>query len=635
MADEQPPSTTTGNVFSLMAYVLFQVRHALEDFEEAGRPPRWVRVARAAPEKQEFLGNIVSLAVNGIAETTSLLADLTLEIEELLYQTDAAKAIGEVMLRMIQAMTDQTFQDGVRNLAGEGTLTNVKGAMDTINNAATQAEKYLKYIPEPEDVHGMGHELYRLLCIVQRAMPRTADNAIDTANPELTGIDHLVQNESGKVRLMAWAYGHGIETHSIGASETGKKELFKLGSRRLFNTANASGLAAQSKMIWSRDEIKVTIFQLTYGAGGTDDLKELVELLQLHGYNSPAMPAQPTSLSPDIRENLMKFQAINELPITGELDSHTLNRLLHLDFARKNLRRARPYDASFVWPWDIVPARQISSTLPVVNPGGDAPADEGITQIQGSPLRYYEVPTRPASASNWPRGTGWIRDSAGPIGFMVVESRRRNRDDKNVPGRFLGAKWSEGESAHGQYFYAARLSEPWVDGRFGPAGPGNLAPTPPAARSISRMYQWIPLPSWLQPPSNTQTWTLWVYASALQRSLFTNRDQEGYPDQGRIILERYESDGYNLGTVTVRVPTNSKDARATQWFPDLTATTAALTLDQVDRNRLWLLRKTEPMQVPQGTVALCLVAEGEHRSGLDTDAYFDDFQVHYYWTRAS
>ena len=636
MANEQPPSTTTGNIFSLMAHVLFQVRHALEDIEEPGRPPRWVRVARAAPEKQEFLGNIVSLATNAIAETTSLLAELTLDIEELLSQTDAAKAIGEVMLRMIQAMSDKNFQDGVASLAGQETLGDVKEAMDTINNAATQAEKYIKYIPEPEDVQGMGHELYRLLGIVQQAMPRNPDNTIDTANPQLTGTDHLVQNESGKVRLMAWAYGHGIETHSIGANEAGKKELFKLGSRRLFTTPTAAGLPAQSRMVWTRDEAAVTIFQITYGPSGNDDLKELVELLQLHGYNSPVMPAQPTTLNPDIRENLMKFQAINDLPVTGELDNHTLNRLLHLDFGRKNLRRARRFDPAYVWPWDIVPVRQISSTLPVVNSSADRPADEGIHQLEGSPLRYYLVPTIPATTANWPLGAGWIRDTGGPVGFAAVESRRRNRDDKNVPGRFLGAKWSEGEAAHGQYFFHARPTEPWVDGRSGPAGPGNLAPEGIAPGTVSRMYQWIALPSWLQqPPNNTQTWTLWVYASALQRSLFTNRAQDGYADQGRISLERYESDGWDKGTVTIREPSKRKDLRSTEWFPDQATTTATLTLDEVDRKRLWILRKTEPMSVPQGTVALCLVAEGKHANGLDTDAYFDDFQVHYYWARAS
>lgn len=619
-----------------MAYVLFHVRHALEDLEEAGRPPRWVRVARAAPEKQEFLGNIVSLAVNGIAETTSLLAELTLDIEELLVQTDAAKAISDVMLRMIQAMTDEDFQDGVASLAGQDTLGRIQGAMDTINNAATQAEKYLQYIPEPEDVHGMGHELFRLLCVVQHAMPRTPDNAIDAANPQLTGADHLVQNDSGKVRLMAWAYGHGVETHSLGANETGKKKLFKLGSRRLFATQNVGGLPAQSRMLWTRDEAKVTIFQLTYGTGGNDDLKELVELLQLHGYNNPAMPAQPSTLSPDIRENLMKFQAINDLAITGELDNPTLNRLMHLDFARKNLRRARPFDASFVWPWDIVPARQISGTLRIVNPGGDHPGEEGITQIVGSPLRYYLIPNAPTNTTGWPMGAGWIRETSGPTGFMAVESRRRNREDETVPGRFLGAKWSEGEAAHGQYFFAARMTEPWVDGRFGPPGPGNLAPTEaPVAGTITRMYQWITLPSWLQPPSTTQSWSLWVYASALQRALFTSRGLSGLPDRGRISIESYGSSGFDKGTITIRETSHRMDYRRTELFPDHAENTAALTLDQVDRRRLWILRKTEPMPIVQGTVALCLVVESEHQVGLDTDAYFDDFQVHYYWTRAS
>jgi hypothetical protein len=603
-----------------MAYVLFQVRHALEDLEEVGRPPRWIRVARGAPEKAAPLGTIVSLAVDGIAETVSLLAELTLKIEELLYQTDAAKAIGEVVLRMIEAMTDKNFQDGVNNLAGSSALTSVKGAMDTINSAATQAEKYLKYIPEPEDVHGLGHELYRMLCIVQSPMPRTADNLIKTDAPELRGSQHVVQEFTGKVRLMAWSYGHDIKTHGLGADRKGEKPLAKLGSRRLYMTASRTELPGKSTVTWTKDETSVTVFDFSYG--GDEDVKELVELLQRHGYNTPPMQAQSSFLTPDIRENLMRFQFINELPITGELDNHTLNRLLHLDFARKNLRRVKPFtDAK---PWDVLPSRPLSSMIPLVNAGGDDPGELNIEQKSGSQYRYYRIP---AVAAN---GGGWISDGLRGLGFVAVQSRKRIIDGPNDAGRMDGGKWSEGESAHGSYFFVARPTEPWRAGRFDAAGPGSLDPVPLPEGTISSMYQWIALPQWLrQPPFSG--WKLSIHATVLQRSLFMNRaSSAGGADTGRIFIELY------TGTVSTRGPEGRLNVLAkTEWFPDQGTNAAAMTLPEIDRHRIWILRKSNVVEVPPEAGTLCLVAEGRHQQGMDIDAYFDDFEIHYSWNPPS
>lgn len=631
MADEQNPNPQTGSIFALIAYILFHMRHALEDIEEVGRPPRWVRIARAAPEKKDFLGSIVSQATNGIAETVSLLAHLTLELERKLTQADAAAAIIGVVAQMIHAVTHPEFQKGVEAMIGDKNSESIAKAAEQIKKVSDGATEIAKYIPGPEDIEGLGHELYRLLCIVQKPLPRkdSADQ-VNVDDPELRGFDHVSQNEIGKIRLVAWAYEHGIDTHGIGATPVAK-ELFKLGSRRLFQALSNSGLAAQSKMTWGSGSSGVPIFQFTYGGNGNDDLKELVELLRLHGYTDPAMPDQPNTLTQPIRMNLMRFQAINDLPITGDLDNHTLNRLLHIDFGRKNLRRAKPYVANYPWPWENEPV-QFSGTLPVVNAGGDQPAHVGIAPIENKPLRYYLVPTAPEDASRWSHGAGWIRDAGGAIGFVAAQSRTRSAYNKDGGNRHPGREWSEGESAHGEFFYAARLSEPWVDGRTGNPNSDSLAPTPPPVGTISRMYQWIRLPSWLLTPPGPGL-TLFVYASALQRSLFTNRGQSGFPDRGRILIESYESDGFGQGTITLRDEAKRKQVQGSGWFPDRTITTAGLQLNQIDRNRLWILRKTEPMQVPNNSAALCLVAEGEHQAGLDTDAYFDDFQVHYYWER--
>src|SRR5512146_691008 len=118
---EHTPDTSTGNPFSLIAYVLFKVRHSLEDIEEAGKPARWIRIARArqAQGPQDYIAQGVRGAINGFAEALSYMVELALDIKEILVQTDAAKALIEVSADFIKAATDKTFVDGVRAIVGE------------------------------------------------------------------------------------------------------------------------------------------------------------------------------------------------------------------------------------------------------------------------------------------------------------------------------------------------------------------------------------------------------------------------------------------------------------------------------------------------------------------------------------
>ncbi len=651
---ESAPDTQDGNPFSLIAYVLFRARHALEDREEENRPPRWVRIARSSRHKQVLpLGPLVSASVDGMAETLSHMVELTLDLEELLEQTDGASAVGEVMLRLVQAASDETFRAGIEALLGTSSLGELDGAMETIQNAASGVEPYLDYIPAPEDVSGLGHELYRLLCIVQKPFPRTPTGTIDTTTPaamtDLHGREQLVWDHCGKVRLCAWAYQHDVKTHGLGPDEASSVPLSALGLRRLYPTAMGQFLPGQSEVVWSDGEANVRILHVDLsGEMAGKDIFELVRLLQSHGYDSPAMDVNAPDLNQSISSNLLQFQAINELPLTGELDNETLNRLVHLDYVRKNLRRARPYDPTFPFPQDVFEARPkpLAGEISLVNAGADAWQDEGLALVSRTPHPYVLVPATPAavsppSAEDWPQQRGWLSDEQnGAVpGFVALRSRARNRDE-SVPGRFIGGIWSEGEAAYGQFFWAARHVEPWRDGRSGAPGPDALfGGTQPAAGSISRMYQWIPLPVWLDPsnpannPDGLPGWTLYVYAGALQRSLFTDRGASGYPDQGRIILELYGND--YTSPADARQPSLALGSVATPWFPDNAATTAALTLAEVDRKRLWTLRRTALLEIPASVNAraLCIVAEGMHRSAHDTDAYFDDFRVGYLWRR--
>lgn len=625
---ETAPATTTGNPFSLIAYVLFKTRHALEA-QESDRPPRWVRIARGRDFAGDQLGGFVRTAVGGLASSTSYMAELTLDIEELLLQTDAAKAIAETSLELVAAATDADFQAGITALLGNDINDNLATAFASINGAATNIQGYLGYIPEPHDVRQLGHELYRLLCIVQRPFPRNAAGNIDTTATELVGEEHVELEMSGKVRLCAWAYDLPVRTRGLGPAENVHRDLTRLGARRLF-LPGAAGLAPHTRASWPFDGESIELFD--FDLATPTDLAELVALLQAHGYQDHPMPVTPTTMTAEIVANLLQFQHLNGLPLTGELDDHTLNRLHNLDFGRKNLRRAVRYRDE-AWPWVTdtnTDPLALGGELEVINGGADAPAREGIPVVARTPHPYYAVPTTPGS---WPAGRGWIADSAGVPGFVALASRSRNPDEQG--GRYVGGRWSEGEAAFGRFFWAARHVEPWKDGRTGEPDAGALfgANQPPEG-AVSRMYQWIPLPSWLDPATPPLVGAqLYVYASVLQRSLWSDRNASGFSDQGLIRLEAHPAGPGAYVTTASPRPDVAAAGAASELFPSHGMTAVMLETPEVDRRRTWVLRRTPELElVPAAQVAaLCLVVEGLHRSAYDTDAYFDDLRVHYEW----
>lgn len=620
---ETAPTTTTGNPFSLIAFVLFKLRHGLEELE-ADRPPRWVRIARGREAGDTQLMGFVENAVAGLADAISYMAELTLDIEELLVQTDAAKALAETSLELVAAATSPNFVAGINALLGTSNES-VSSVFSDINQAANNLEDYLGYIPEPHDVRQLGHELYRLLCIVQRPLPRNAQGQLDTGAAELSDEAHLDLELSGKVRLCAWAYDRTVTTRGLGPNETQSVPLGRLGARRLFVPApGPSGLASPARMEWSFDGQAIELFDFTFDTA--TDVVELVALLTAHGYQDPPPASGSTTMTPEIVVNLMRFQHLNELPVTGLLDNHTLNRLLNLDFERKNLRRAVPYEAT-TWPWVGTPMA-LDGELTVVNGTADRPDLEARPIEPTTPLRYYTVRTaNPAPPAGWT--AGWIAQSPG---FVALESRPRSTNTQD--GRYSGGRWSEGEAAQGTFFWAARHTEPWKAGRTGQPDAGALfGGTQPAAGTVSRMYQWILRPAWLDPtapPLPLPGAHLYVYATVLQRSLWSERNASGFPDQGLIRLEAYEAAGYQSSLAD---PPGTALAVSTELFPTLTAVAASDQLSEIDRRRVWTLRRTPDLDLTgaANVAALCLVVEGVHRNAYDTDAYFDDLRVYYQW----
>lgn len=643
MADTTP-DTTTGNPFSLIAYVLFKVRHSLEDVEEAGRPPRWIRIARArqAQGASDYIAQGVRAAINGFAEALSYLVELTLDIQEVLVQTDAAKALVEVSADFIKAATDDNFVNGVRAIVGEqpgdNPLSGVGPVLDTI-------KRYLGYIPDPDDVKVLGHELYRLLCIEQEALPRAASSCLVDEGVLAVGTSHHVDvDKSGKIRLLQWAFNEDLTTYGLGDKakpEEEKQALKRFGSRRLWRTDGAK-LPTRSAEKFGTGSDADTIFEFFYDTRETDaatrtlDLTEAYTLVEKMGFTEPAA-AQKTVFGAELTKRLRRFQAVNGLPLSGELDNATINQLMHLDYKAKNIRRAKPYSADQL-PDGIdqldaagAPACP-GGFFQLINPGADDPGAENITPSTrpGFPKYPYYVAgtllpaTGPAPV---PTGGGWISDLGTGVtqGFVALHSRLRTEDESHFEGGIL----SEGESASGAFFFAARFTEPWIAGRSGTPGPDALfspSGNPKAdPGSISRLYQWVPL-DWINRPAG---WDLYVSASVLRRSLFEERTRTtGSPDQGRIGLEIYDDSYFKGNKGTRRDPTKAlAPATYADWFPDAAARAAMMTAPEVARKRTWAVQEVTDVKVPAGAVALLVILEGKLQNNWDCDAYFDSVKV--------
>ena len=674
MTNGDAPDTTDGNPFSLLAYIVFKVRQALEGQVTPNRPPRWVRISRGAKFKDEPIGAGVGFAVQGLADSVTFLAELTLDLEELLFQTDAAKAMAEVVLKMVSAVGDDQFKAGIAALFDDSgnnpTLQEVNSVLDGIQNAVEDIETVLEYIPEPEDVESLGHEFYRLMCLVQQEFPRDSnDNSIDTGNADLVNPELQIDiAQTGKVWPCIWAYNDGaaadqrkhVTARGLGDDEAGSVDLEFFGLRRLW-THDTNALPQRAKLVWSGDAGEIEIYDHNFDPAldPTDniaetDLSSLIELLNTHGYNDPDIGAAVANEKwAAIRVNLMKFQFLNDLAVTGELDNSTVNRLLNLDFERKNLRRAVPYESA-TWPWDTPnqpPVTGIDGYLRLINPGAENFDEENVAaQSQaGSPYRYYVLPTSPGgilpkSVDNWPEKQGWLSEANNARGFVGMRSRAANPAAGDTPpsgdtsGRFVGGLYSEGEAAFGDFFWAARHTEPWIPGRKGTPGSNALfggqqpQPESPDGPVISRMFQWVALPDWLDPNAPPEVGlTLYMQASALQRSLFSDRNGGGYPDQGRIRLELHPT--FDAATTPLNLPAVgvASASSTTEWFPSHGLNAAILDIAIADRKRLWTVRRSQRLEIPVGTAAVCLIAEGRHQSAFDIDAYFEDFKIQWMW----
>ncbi|MGB1017156.1 MAG: hypothetical protein ACPG4T_23670, partial [Nannocystaceae bacterium] len=257
------------NPFQLLAFVFYKLRQSLEE-EDPRRAPRWVRIIRAreAQGSADLIGKGVKKAIEGILLAFAHVAELVLDIQELLVQTDAAKALLEVSADLLTAVTSQEFVHGVEGLLGQeasssNPLGSVSGFFQTIKDKA-------KFIPEPDDVRCVGHELYRLLSIVQRPLPILLDDGAVVINenaPELAGTDHIDIHGTGKLRLFQWAYDLKFTIQGLGPKDKPESlsvPVSRLGVRRLWTTQKPAALATQSRATRPAGKHEDTIFELSF-----------------------------------------------------------------------------------------------------------------------------------------------------------------------------------------------------------------------------------------------------------------------------------------------------------------------------------------------------------------------------------
>lgn len=636
----ETPDLSGTNPFQLLAYVLFKVRQSLEE-EEPKRAPRWVRVVRAreAQGSADVIGKAVKAAVGGFTAALSFVVELTLDIRELLVQTDAAKALVEVSADLLIAVTSKEFTDGVRALVGEPPGDNPLGGVGAVFE---EIKKHLGYIPEPDDIAGVGHELYRLLCIVQRPLPTKIDGGkivVDETKIPPGELDHIDIDITGKLRLFQWAYAKDYTVRGLGPKDNPEgleQPITRFGVRRLWQTT-ADKLPKRSLAIRKRDDYEDTVFDFAFDAGEpveanrTIDLVEAHNLLEKLGYVEPAA-TDKNNFTDVLTKKLRRFQAVNALPVSGRLDNDTINRLLNFDFENQNLRRAKPFDAKDL-PANVDDAQ--AGGLEMANADADSPDAEGIepkTAPAGYTYYLAGVTLPAAEGANLKKGKGWISapDGNAAPGFVALKSRAIKKGqalkDAAASERYDGGEDSEGESSSGVYFFAARHTEPWKAGRTGAPGADALDKDIPPADTRSRLYQWVAVDHLLAIKPATHNLVLTAVVNV--RSLYKPDGQALVSDQGRIGVEIYKPDVYTSNGARRDVD-KAVDKQYSDWYPKDDEIRASASLTDLRRKSKfqWGTRAVKRIVVPDGSKGAAVVLEGRHQAGYDTDAFFDTVRL--------
>lgn len=326
------------NPFATVAQLLRSLRESLEGTKRPGQAPRWVRIARIRAYRgdTDFISKAVIPAVDkGLSFTVLYLAYLTLQARDLLEKADSAKAWGEASGETLQVVTTDEFTQALAEAVNQkGVVNPLREARAVIDHVMTLVDK----VPDPADLELISKELYGLLCLEQ--LP------LGEAGLDATTEVHLNLETSGKIRLLQMALSNPVRIRGLGKNKQGEQELTFLGARRIWPAA-AADLPGKTIGRWGKDPVE-TIYEFELAG---EDIAEANGLLERLGYVEPAV-TDAKIFDDTLQRRLRRFQKLNGLAITGQLDNPTLNGLQHLEYASKSLKRAIPFDADALKDFD-------------------------------------------------------------------------------------------------------------------------------------------------------------------------------------------------------------------------------------------------------------------------------------------
>ncbi len=373
------------NAFTAIAIMLKQMRSDLEGVKRTGQLPRWMRVARVREFKGAGAMNMIASKgvipiTGGFLKVIGFLAELTLKAQELLIQADGGKALLEVGAGMIKTVASDPFFEAVTETVG----IEHPGAnpLKPIGPIVDTAMGIVDKIPEPEDVEVIAKEIYLLLGIEQLELPLNDQGTVLPNKILPTETEHLDVNLTGKVRLMGWAIDKSIPFHGL----SGGIKVARLGSRRVWESAEAN-LPQITSLMWPHEEDKIKILEFDYrektrtvaGGANTSNSSNTSNTSGTSGTSGNAKPEVVEPVLNDIEEanailtkleypmggitdesvfnpafvrRLRKFQKMNKIFVNGQLDNTTINLLMNLDFEKKQLKRAKKYDAAYLEGFD-------------------------------------------------------------------------------------------------------------------------------------------------------------------------------------------------------------------------------------------------------------------------------------------
>ena len=333
---QAPAAPAHVNPFVAVGMLLSAVRSSLEAAKRPDQSPRWVRIDRvrqfADPKTgdADVIAKGVMTAMGAVTTAISYLQRFTLDATDLLIQGDAAKALVEVSADLVKQATSLEFINALEVAVGQDPSTSspigdVGGIIDKIVAIADK-------VPEPEDLKVIGAQRYLLLAIEQ----------LSTGTVDDTTLVHVDVAKTGKLRLLHWGFWQAYKVQNLGKGKN-PIDVFTLGARRLAGTAAGKLPLRAAGTVGDPGSVE-TVYDLSFdGANAGKDVAEANAILEALGYGAKYPVTDTKTLDDKFATRLRAFEKLNDIPVTGQLDNATINRLMHLDFDAKNLKRAKPF----------------------------------------------------------------------------------------------------------------------------------------------------------------------------------------------------------------------------------------------------------------------------------------------------